>query len=123
MRLSISDDLADRYLQALPSNAPHQQRKDDQAQHTLEGVICRVLERAVPLAKPGSLALSAEQASELVDALLLPEGAREVTRIVAAAQELADMKIGKFRLKLPPAVLRGLKDRAEREGKPLQEYV
>lgn len=123
MRLTISDDLADQYLAALPPNSPHQQRKEEQVQHTLEGLLVRVLERARPLADPKAMVLTADQVTELVDALLLPEGARETGRIVEAAKELADMKIGKFRLKLPAPVLRGLKDRAEREGKDLSVYV
>lgn len=123
MRLTISDDLADRYLAALPPNAPHQQRREEQVQHTLEGVITRVLERAVPLADPKAMVLTAAQTTELVEALLLPEGARESMRIVEAARELADMKIGKVKLKLPAPVLRGLQDRAEREGKSLSGYV
>ena len=123
MRLTISDDLADKYLAALPPNAPHQQRQDAAVQHTLDAVITRVLERAVPLAHPGALVLSVGETEKVVEALLLPDGCREVQRIVAAAEELADMKIGKFRLKLSAPVLRGLQNRADREGKPLAIYV
>jgi hypothetical protein len=123
MRLTISDDLADRYLALLPTNAAHSQRKDEAPPYSLELLITRVLERAVPLTHPGALVLSAEQTEALVDALLLPDGAREPHRIVDAAKELADMKIGKFRLKLPAPVIRGLQDRADREGKSLSLYV
>ena len=123
MRLTISDDLADRYLAALPPNSPHQQRQDEAVQHTLDAVITRVLEKAVPLAHPGAMALTAAETTSLTNALLLPEGCRETQRIVAAAEELADMKIGKFRLKLSAPVLRGLQNRADREGKPLGVYV
>lgn len=123
MRLTISDDLADKYLAALPPNSPHQQRQDDAVQHTLEALLIRVLERAVPLTNQGALVLSAGEVEAVIDALLLPDGCREVERIVVAAKELADMKIGKFRLKLSAPVLRGLQDRANREEKPLSVYV
>jgi hypothetical protein len=110
-------------LATLPVNGAHSQRKDENLPHTLEALLTTVLLRAVPLAHPGALVLSAEDTDKLVDALLLPDGAREPHRIVEAARDLADMKIGKFRLKLSAPVLRGLQDRAEREGKPLSIYV
>lgn len=123
MRLTIPDDLADRYLPALPHNTLSVYRTDDQPAHTLDALLLRVLERAVPLAHQGGLALRAEEVDRISQALLLPDGCREVHRIVAAAEELADMKIGKFRLKLSAPVLRGLQNRADREGKPLSVYV
>jgi hypothetical protein len=98
MRLTIPDDLADRYLAALPPNSPHQQRQDHAVQHTLDALLVRVLERAVPLTHPGALVLSASETEQVVDALLLPDGCREVARVVDAAKELSDMKIGKFLL-------------------------
>lgn len=123
MRLTISDDLADRYLAMLPTNGAHSQRKDDNLPYTLEALLTVVLQRAVPLAHPGALVLSAEETEKVIEALLLPDGCREVPRVIEAAQDLVDMKIGKFRLRLPAPVLLGLKNRAEREGKPMAEYM
>lgn len=125
MRLTIPDDLADRYLEALPTaGAAHAQRAPDAGPpHTLEALLVRVLERAVPLAHPASLVLTAAATEQLIAALLLPDGARDPALLIDAARDLADLKIGKFRLKLSAPVLRGLKDRAEREGKPMEEFV
>lgn len=118
MRLTIPDDLADKYLQDLPGVTA-----GGQPLVSLEEALLRVLTRAVPLVQTGALLLSADDTEKLIEALRLPDGAREPHRIVEAAQELADMKIGKFRLKLAAPVLRGLQDRAAREGKPLHDYV
>lgn len=122
MRLTISDDLADKYLQLLPPGGGVDLSGRGAAPQ-LETLLVRVLERAVPLTHPGAMVLTVGETEQVVDALLLPDGCREVDRIVAAAKELADMKIGKFRLKLSAPVLRGLQDRADREGKPLSVYV
>lgn len=124
MRLTVPDDLADKYLPSLPAagSAPHQQRTTDAAPPSLEALLLRVLDRGLPLAEEGAIVLSRSEAALLTSRLQIPEGAG-APQILDGALAMCDMKIGKFRLSLPAPVLRGLKDRAEREGKELQVFV
>lgn len=110
MRLTVNDELADQYLQALPTRG------------ILEDTMNRVLVRGLPLVDEGAVVLTKDEASQLAHVLNRPQlgTGRE---IISQAQTLADLKIGQVRLKLPSSVLAGLKARAEREGKPLSELM
>lgn len=127
MRLTIPDDLYDQLLQALPTTGTNHQQKAANASagpdHTLDALACRILTRGLPLADAGAVVLTKKQAARLADALQLPEGATDPERLIQAAEALCDLRVGKLKLTLPPPVLKGLKSRAEREGRPLGEYL
>ena len=110
MRLTVPDDLADQYLQALPTRG------------ILDDTMTRVLTRGLPLIDEGAVVLTRDEASQLAHVLKRPQ-LGTAKDILTQAQTLADLKIGQIRLRLPPAVLAGLKSRAEREGKPLSELM
>lgn len=127
MRLTIPDDLADRLLLALPTTGTNHQQKHANAtagpEHTVDELACRILTRGLPLADAGAVVLTKKQAAALAGALQLPEGATDPARLIVAAEALADLRVGKLKLTLPPPVLRGLKSRADREGIPLGAYL
>lgn len=106
MRLTIPDDLADALLELMPVGAKAP---------LLEDTVVRVLRQALPLVREGGLALSRDDLYDLSEILLRPSigSARD---LIAATRDLNSLSIGRHQLKLPAATLKGLQQRAAREG-------